>query len=285
LYFDKAAFGYEHYLVKTGSPYDADHDGIIDAGAPFRFDMLGAAQSGLRQFQGFNGPMGFPASYEWYPQFTGQDDLVTMKLPDGSEIKMWMRMKAAGLPADQQAAFLAAIENYPSFSQVTLGGHGVAPKTQALGANSCLDCHGSSGALAHTVPVGRRTAVDMGPMGQIELPLYRWRYYRVRALTDLGLSVTSEEIVAGTKDVDIDGDTTYVRDSSAEFIVNWFMPEMPGAWRTADDPSALTGTGLAAADLTKNGGEWMPVLEPVVDLLPNWAVLGYQESELIWGAK
>ena len=33
--------------------------------------------------------------------------------------------------------------------------------------------------------------------------------------------------------------------------------------------------------LTLNGGDWMPVLEPVVDYLPNDAVLGYQRDEII----
>ena len=30
-----------------------------------------------------------------------------------------------------------------------------------------------------------------------------------------------------------------------------------------------------------SGGEWMPVLEPVVDHVPNYAVLGYQRDEVI----
>ena len=42
------------------------------------------------------------------------------------------------------------------------------------------------------------------------------------------------------------------------------------------------GTSLTADDLTWNGGNWMPVLEPVTDQVPNYAVLGYQEGEVIW---
>ena len=282
VYFDKAAYGYEHYLTRSGSPYDLNHDGIIDAGQPFNFDLYGAANAGLRQFQGFNGPMGFPASYEWYPRYDDPSDVISMKLPDGSEIKMFLKMQAAGLPADQQAAFLGAVENYPSFSNVTLGGHGVVAKKQALGATSCLDCHGSDGALAHKVPVGRRVPTDLGPMGVVDLPLYQWRYYDVRKLVDLGLATASEAIVAGTADVDIDGDTNYVRESANTFIVNWFMPSMPGAYRKSDDASALAGSGLSQSDLTTHGGRWMPVLEPVTDLVPNYKVLGYSDAELLW---
>ena len=35
-------------------------------------------------------------------------------------------------------------------------------------------------------------------------------------------------------------------------------------------------------DLTWNGGKWMPVLEPVTDLKPNYEVLGYDRSEILW---
>ena len=69
--FSKAAFGYEHYLVSSvfaGTPADADGNGIIDADAPFQFDMLGAVNAGLDQFKGFNVPMFLPADYNWYPK-------------------------------------------------------------------------------------------------------------------------------------------------------------------------------------------------------------------------
>lgn len=280
IYFDKADFGYEHYLTRTGSPFDQNGDGFIDAGQAFTFDMLAAANSGLRQFQGFNGPMGFPAGYEWYPPFTDVSQPISMKLPDGSEIKMFLQMQAQQLPASQQQAWLDAVEHYPAFSQVTLGGHGVAPKERALG-NSCLDCHGTSGALAHTVPVGRKVPTNLGPMGTIDLPQYRWHYYNMRALVDLGLGVTCEQVLAGTADVDIDGNADYLRASSNDFVVNWFMPDAPGGYYRADDSFALAGTGLVASELSWNGGAWMPVLEPVVDLLPNWQVLGLT-ADVIW---
>ena len=65
VYFDKANFGYEHYLTTVGSPFDQNNDGIIDANSDFNFDMFAAANSGLMQFMGFNGPIPFPAYYHW----------------------------------------------------------------------------------------------------------------------------------------------------------------------------------------------------------------------------
>jgi len=282
VYFDKANFGYEHYMTRTGSPFDTDGNGLIDPGADFFFDMFEAANSGLRQFMGFNGPMGFPADYEWYPAFGSVKDVISMKLPDGSLIKMFLQMQAAGLPTEQQGPFLDAVANYPSFSNITLGGHGVAPKDRALGAKSCSDCHGSDGALATLQPVGRKVPVDMGPMGTLEMPVYQWRYYQVQNLVGLGLSATCEEVVAGTKDVDVDGDATYVRASDTTFVLNWFAPSDPTGYRPADADTALAGTGLTKDDLTWNGGKWMPVLEPVTDQKPNYEVLGYKRSEVIW---
>lgn len=283
VYFDKASFGYEHYLTATGSPWDANGDGFVDAGRDFHFDMLAAANNGLRSFQGFNGPMGLPPEYEWYPPFDSIDELVSMKLPDGSLIKMFLQMQAASLPPEQQAPFLAAIANYPAFSNITLGGHGVLPATQALGANgACADCHGSNGVLAERHPVTRKVPTNMGPMGTFDLPLYQWKYYNVRALVNLGLATRNEDVVAGTADVDVDGDTAYVRASNSTFVLNWFVPSDPSGYRSADAPSALAGTDLTAADLTWSGGAWMPVLEPVTDLVPNYAILGYEARELMW---
>jgi len=286
VYFDKASFGYEHYLTRTGSPFDANLDGVIDVGADASFDMHAASNDGLRKFQGFNAPMGFPAEYEWYPPFDDASQTISMKLPDGSLIKMFLQMQGAKLPAQQREAFMQAVADYPAFSQVTLGGHGVQPANKAIGASlGCVACHAEGGALAHPVPVGRKTPVDMGPMGTIEMPLYRWRFYKVSDLIQLGLSVTSEEILAGTKNVDIDGNTNYLRDSKTSFVLNWFAPNDPSGYRPADAESALEGTGLAKADLTWHGGKWMPVLEPVTDLVPNYKVLGYTKAEIIWAAK
>ncbi|RKY19251.1 MAG: hypothetical protein DRQ55_11120 [Planctomycetota bacterium] len=284
VYFDKGTFGYEHYLTRTGSALDANGDGLVDSGQSMLGDMLVAANAGLAQFQAFNRPMGFPDGYEWYPPYDDVSDVISMKLPDGSLIKMFLQMQAAGLPPEQQGPFMEAIENYPSFSAITLGGHGVAPKEEALGAApfSCLDCHGSDGVFARPVPVGRKLPVNMGPMGVLEMPIYAWRYYQVEQLVDLGLATSSEEVLSGAVDVDIDGDTNFLRVSDTELVLNWFAPNAPDGYRPADDPAALAGTNLGVADLTWNGGPWMPVLEPVVDYVPNYEVLGYQASEILW---
>ncbi len=120
--------------------------------------------------------MGMPADYDWYPPFASTDDLVTMKLPDGSLMKMFLQMQASSLPEEQVPAFLVAVENYPAFSNgITLGGHGVRPKEQAIGYGSdgCKSCHAADGMLTNPVPVTEKVAVDMGPMGMLELPKYR----------------------------------------------------------------------------------------------------------------
>jgi hypothetical protein len=282
VYFDKANYGYEHYLTRTGSPWDANGDGVIDEGQPFMFDMLEAANSGLRQFMGFNGPMGFPADYQWYAPYENVSDVISMKLPDGSLMKMFLQMQAEQMSGAERDAFLRAVQNYPSFSQITLGGHGVVPKEQALGASSCMECHGPDGVLAHTIPVGQKVPTDMGEMGLVELPVYSWTYYNVGELINLGLRTSNEEIVAGQADIDIDGQSEFSRGSSTTFVLNWMMPNAEGGYRPADAGSALAGTDLTANDLTWSGGDWMPVLEPVTDLVPNYAVLGYAESEIIW---
>ena len=280
--FDKQTYGYEHYLVSSNSPWDLNNDGNIDAGQPFLFDMLSAANMGLRKFQGFNTPMGLPPDYEWYPAFDAASQLVTMKEPDGSLMKMFLQMQAAGLPAAKKTAFLAALANYPAYSNgVTLGGHGVLPKGKALGAgqNGCHGCHGEAGVLALPIPVDRKVLTQVNNM-QVELPLYQWKYYNMRGLVDLGVRTQDEDVVAGRADIDIDGDSGYVRTSPKSFVLNWFAPS--ATYIAADDKRALDGTGLTTNNLTWNGGEWMPVLEPVVDYVPNYAVLGYQRSEVIW---
>ncbi len=285
VYFDKGRFGYEHYMCGTDSPYDLNEDGIIDVGANLAADMFTAANSGLQQFMGFNGPMGFPADYQWYPPYQSARDTISMKLPDGSLMKMFMQMQAGKVPPEQQQAYLDAVANYPSFSQVTLGGHGVRPKAQALGGtagNGCMDCHGEGGVLDTPVPVGQKVQVDMGPMGTLEMPLYRWKFYKVSDIVQLGLQAQSEAIVAGTVSTDIDGNDALLRDSNHQFVLNWFMPNHASGYKPADDAAVLAGTTLQASDLTWNGGTWMPVLEPVVDLKPNYEVLGYQKSEIIW---
>ncbi len=275
--FDKQSFGFEHYLAGTGSGRDADGNGIVDAGLPVLADMFTASNMGLRKFMGFNRPMGLPDDYQWYPFFDSPDQTISMKAPDESLMKMFFGMQAAQVPPEQLAAYLQAIKHYPAFSNgITVGGHGVRPKQEALGAgrNGCLACHGADGVLAQPVPVTRMT--DDG------MPMYQWKYYNVRALTDLGLATRDEDILAGRAQVDIDGNTAYVQ-VGGPMVLNWFRPNE--GYRAAADPDSLKGTTLTADQLTTGDGPWMPALEPVTDFVPNYLVLGYARDEVIWKKK
>ncbi len=282
VYFDKATFDIVRYATGSNSPWDADNDGYVDVGSNFYYDMLAAANMGLRKFQGFNVAMGLDAGYQWYPEYENADDLISMKVPDGTLIKMFLAMQGMSLPPEQQPDYFAAIANYPAFSNgITLGGHGVRPKEEALGAAySCQDCHASGGVFDTPIPVTNTETRDIPGMGTFEFPLYRWKYYNFRALTDLGLTTQCEDIVAGTADVDIAGDTTYVRESSRTFVVNYLDPAGEGSYRPADDAASLEGTGLGADDISYNGGDWMPVLEPDVRLVPNIEVLGLDKDTM-----
>ena len=284
VYFDKNTFDLVRYTVGSQNPWDANDDGFIDVGAQFNIDMLAAANNGLRAFQGFNAPMQLPADYEWYPAFDQYSDLLSMKVPDGTLIKMFLGMQGMQLPAEQQQAFYQAIANYPAYSNgVTLGGHGVRPKEEALGANfSCVQCHATGGVMDHKIPVTQTVARDVPGMGTLSFPIYRWRYYNIHALTDLGLTTQDEDIVAGTANVDVAGDATYRRESENTIVVNYLNPAGEGSYKNADDAESLAGTGLSAADLTINGGAWMSVLEPDVNLVPNYEVLGYTADELFF---
>ncbi len=300
--FSKAAFGYEHYLVSSvfaGTPADADGNGIIDAGAPFQFDMLGAVNAGLDQFKGFNVPMFLPADYNWYPKVRYPQHVVSMKLPDGSFMKLFLTMQL--MPKDHEptseemAQIQQLVGNYPAFSNgITLGGHGIAPNPEqnALG---CADCHSAGGMLDNLVPVTDKVLVDVEPLGtQAEMPVWRWVYYKAKAIANLGVTTTNEDVVAGTADIDIDGDPAYMRSSANRMVLNWFAPNAPltvnglpldGRYRGftgAGRKWSLTGTGLAPADLTWNGGRWMPVLEPVTTSVPNYAVLGYRADQILF---
>ena len=282
--FDKNTFDLVRYVTGSNSPWDADGDGYVDSGAAFYYDMLTAANNGLRAFQGFNAPMGLDPTYEWYPGFSDESELITMKVPDGTLIKMFLGMQGMVLPAEQQPAFFAAIANYPSYSNgITLGGHGVRPKAEALGAAfACTDCHAPGGAMDHLVPVTNTVPREIPGMGTFEFPLYRWTYYNVHALTDLGLATSDEALVAGTADVDVNGNATYLQTSSNTIVVNYMNPAGEGSYRAADHADSLAGTNLSADDLAWNGGSWMAVLEPDVRFVPNYQVLGYTAEELFF---
>jgi hypothetical protein len=294
IHFDKSVYGYEHYMISSDPKFDiwdADSNGILDAGVDFHFSRYDAAKAGLMKFKGFNGPMGLPDDYDWYPPFESTDDLVTMKLPDGSLMKMFLAMQAEGMGTTEALKWLAAIEEYPAFSNgVTLGGHGVRPKEEALGAgglSGCRDCHASGGMMTNPIPVTRKTPVDMPGMGTVELPQYQWHFYNIHELANLGLTVEDGDIVSGDTDVDIDGDSTLVRVADQNtMLLNWFAPTAPVptgflAYTPAGDPAILGSVGLTADDLTKNDGSWMPVLEPLTDFAPNYRVLGY-DSTILW---
>ena len=286
IHFDKATYGYEHYLISSDARFaawDQNKDGILDKDVPFNFNIFEASNAGLNSFKGMNQPMGIPADYDWYPPFTSKDDLVTMKLPDGSLMKMFLKMQASGLPAEAVPAYLAAVENYPAFSNgITLGGHGVRPKEQAIGygQQGCQSCHSESGILSNPVPVTEKVAVDMGQMGMLEFPQYRWHFYQIHALANLGLSVEDDDIVKGLASVDVDTNTDYMRVSDHVMTLNWFAPQSPGGYVAAE--STLAAMNMKESDLTKNGGSWMPVLEPITTGVPNYKVLGYQKNEVIW---
>jgi hypothetical protein len=239
-------------------------------------------------------------------------NVATMKLPDGSFMKLFLTMgiqqqlMEQGVPLEQIPQIIdQLVGNYPAFSNgVTLGGHGISPDPgdNALGGpmrTGCDQCHSPSGIFASSVPVTEKKLVDVPfppPMNKAEMPVRRWVYYNVQNLITLGVVTNSEDVVAGRADIDISdepADSDLVRKSGRQMILNWFNPSSDPAvdsvplsgyvgFRRADNWGVLNGTSLQKADLTWNGGGWMPVLEPVTRAVPNYAVLGYARDEVIW---
>jgi hypothetical protein len=160
----------------------------------------------------------------------------------------------------------------------------------------------AGGVLESRVPVSKEQYVVVDGFGDdpLPLPVYKWKYYKVHALIDLGLTTTSEAVVDPEDpdypaDIDIGGDPNYVKESGQEMVLNWFQPApCPGGQTSQTEPVecflqantalALDGTGLTTDQLTWSGGVWMPVLEPVTEGVENWKVLGYAEGEVIWDA-
>ena len=144
--------------------------------------MFGAVNAGLDQFKGFNVPMFLPADYDWYKKFTDVSNVATMKLPDGSDMKLFLAMQLQAQGATPEE-IQQLVGNYPAFSNgITLGGHGVAPNPEenALGAEGsgqgkgCADCHSAGGLLDSPVPVTDKVLVDVkgvGPGGDACLAL------------------------------------------------------------------------------------------------------------------
>jgi hypothetical protein len=207
-----------------------------------------------------------------------------MKLPDGTLMKMYLTIKGMQVPADQQVAYFKSFVNYPAFSNgITLGGHGVRPKSEALGANqTCNACHGAGGIMDHLVPVTNTQKRAIPGFGTFEFPIYRWRYYNLHKLVDLGLETSDADIVSGAANVDVAGNTTYIRESTFPILVNYMNPAGEASYRRADSNDALTGTNLTAQDLTWQKGEWMPVLEPDVRYAHNYEVLGYDRARILF---
>ncbi len=313
--FSKSGYMYEHYMVSSelaGELEDYDGNGIVDPDVPVLFDMLSAVNQGLEEFKGFNTPMFLPADYSWYPPMSNVSNVATMKLPDGSFMKLFLTMgiqqqlMEQGVPLEQIPQIIdQLVGNYPAFSNgVTLGGHGISPDPgdNALGGpmrTGCDQCHSPSGIFASSVPVTEKKLVDVPfppPMNKAEMPVWRWVYYNVQNLITLGVVTNSEDVVAGRADIDISdepADSDLVRKSGRQMILNWFNPSSDPAvdsvplsgyvgFRRADNWGVLNGTSLQKADLTWNGGGWMPVLEPVTRAVPNYAVLGYARDEVIW---
>jgi hypothetical protein len=276
----------------------------------------GAVNAGLMEFGGFNQPMMLPSDYSWYPPFDDVANVATMKLPDGKFMKLFLSMGIeqqlkATLPEEQWGQIpdimQGLVGSYPAFSNgVTLGGHGITPDPQqnALGAGGreggCQQCHVAGGVLESRVPVSKEQYVVVPGFGEdpLPLPVYKWKYYNVHALIDLGLTTSSEAVVDPEHpdypaDIDIDGDTDFVRESGQQMVLNWFQPapcpddqesqaDPVVCFLEADTALARVATGLATDELTWSGGEWMPVLEPVTEGVENWKVLGYAPGEVIW---
>jgi hypothetical protein len=278
VYFLKSAFGYGYYVVYHGhEKYDANHDGIIDKGAKFFFDMLKAANAGLMAFKGYNQLFGMPKDMDWYPKFDKADDLVTIKLPDGTLMRIYQQLKDAMADADPGKMHPERWQNYPAFSNGITLGHAVAGadtrwKPLGSGDNGCADCHSSKGVFMQPVPIAK--TVKVGPFKKFgnmsfQMPVYHWVYYNARKLVQLGLKTRDEDVVKGKASIDIAGKPEYMRVSNASFTLNWLDPK---GYVPADSTKMIP----KGVKLMRDGGEWVAVLEPVIETRTNWEVLGYK---------
>lgn len=278
VYFLKSNFGYGYYVVSKGhDKADANHDGIIDSGSKFFFDMLKAANAGLDAFKAFNPLFGLSPDTDWYPKFKTADDLVTMKLPDGSLMRMYLQLKDAMADSDPGKMHPERWKNYPAFSNGVTLGHAVAGpntiwKPLGYGKDGCADCHSAKGVMMQPVPVAK--TVEIGPFKDFgnmsfRMPVYHWVYYNARKLVDLGLKTEDDDILAGKASVDIAGNPKYMRESKTGFTLNWLAPK---GYVKADAAKMLPD----GVKLMRNGGDWVAVLEPVIEMHSNWEILGYK---------
>jgi len=278
VYFLKPAFGYGYYVVYKGhDSFDKDHNGIIDKGFKGFFDMFKAANAGLDAFKGYNGLFNLKKGYDWYPKFKKADDLVTMKLPDGSLMRIYLQLKDAMADSDPGKMHPARWEYYPAFSNGITLGHAIAGaktmyKPLGYGDNGCADCHSAKGVFMKPVPVAK--TVKVGPFKKFgnmsfQMPVYHWVYYNARKLVKLGLTTEDDDIVKGKVSVDIQGKPEYMRFSKGTFVINWLNPT--GFVKATDAKMLPKGVKLM-----RNGGDWVAVLAPVVKTRTNWEILGYK---------
>ncbi len=278
VYFLKPAFGYGYYVVYKGhDKADHNHDGIVDAKAKFYFNMLKAANAGLQAFKRFNPLFGLKPGTDWYPPFKDHNDIVPMKLPDGTLMRMYLQMKDAVADSDPGKMHPKRWKYYPAFSNGITLGHAVAGphtfwKPLGSGDNGCNDCHSAKGVMMQPVPVTK--TVKVGPFKKFhnmsfQMPVYHWVYYNARKLVKLGLKTEDDDVVAGKASVDIAGKPQYMRFSKKTFVLNWLNPT---GYVPADSPKMMP----KGVKLMHNGGDWVAVLEPVVEMHSNWEILGYK---------
>lgn len=275
VYFLKPAFGYGYYVVYKGEDsFDKNHNGIIDPGFKGFFDMFKAANAGLMAFMGYNPLFNLKKNYSWYPKFKKPDDLVTIKLPDGSLMRMYLQLKDAMADSDPGKMHPKRWEYYPAFSNGITLGHAIAgSKTmyKPLGSNGCTDCHSAKGVFMQPVPVAK--TVKVGPFKKFgnmsfQMPVYHWVYYNARKLVKLGLKTEDDDVVAGKTSVDILDKPEYMRYSKKTFVLNWLNPT--GYVKATSSKMLPKGVKMM-----RNGGDWVAVMEPVVKTMTNWQILGY----------
>ena len=278
VYFLKANFGYGYYTVYKGhDEADANNDGIIDPKSKFFFDMFKAANAGLMAFKAFNPIFGLPADTDWYPKFDSADDLVTMKLPDGSLMRIYLQLKDAMADDDPGTMHPERWKNYPAFSNGVTLGHAVAGaktmwKPLGYGENGCKDCHSAKGVMMQPVPVAK--TVEIGPFKDFgnmsfQMPVYRWVYYNARKLVALGVGTEDADVLTGKSDIDIAGRPEYMLEGKKSFMLNWLDPK---GYIKATAAEMMP----AGVKLMRDGGDWVAVLEPVIETHSNWEILGYK---------
>ena len=145
--FSKSGYKYEHYLVSTELANCPRTRTAMASWTRIPLSCSTCSAPSTRAWRSSRAstpPCSCRPTYDWYPPLDDVEDVATMKLPDGSFMKLFLSMGIQQqlmeqLPQDQWTRFRdypGAVGNYPAFSNgVTLGGHGIAPnpKQNALG--------------------------------------------------------------------------------------------------------------------------------------------------------